>query len=318
MPPLAQQCQQLGCQACAAELRVALGVEGEVKEQVQHLFQHPFVFVGHKGDQPVGQVRLGHLACVLTEDAQLLEEGECQDQEVAVVSAEHGSEHLHDAVVTHLALRVDVLRQVKQHMKGDVQHLLLLAPAQLVASLLLRVRLRRPRLRALALTQGVALDLQVHYVHHQRARLELEQRGVEVGVGGEGVEDRDDVDGQVEAPLALVVQQARQAAQQPVVLRQRLQVGRLACQLQQQPRRAERALHPLVAAVDVLAQRLQARLLLPLLLHRRAGAVATARPRAGRNRGAARAQGASVLLVPLQVVEQLLHQRPLALGDELD
>mmetsp|Transcript_32778 Transcript_32778/g.75627 ORF Transcript_32778/g.75627 Transcript_32778/m.75627 type:complete len:204 (-) Transcript_32778:256-867(-) len=203
-------------------------------------------------------------------------------------------------------------------MKGDVQHLLLLAPAQLVASLLLRVRLRRPRLRALALTQGVALDLQVHYVHHQRARLELEQRGVEVGVGGEGVEDRDDVDGQVEAPLALVVQQARQAAQQPVVLRQRLQVGRLACQLQQQPRRAERALHPLVAAVDVLAQRLQARLLLPLLLHRRAGAVATARPRAGRNRGAARAQGASVLLVPLQVVEQLLHQRPLALGDELD
>jgi hypothetical protein len=305
MAALAQEREQLGREARLGHLRAALGLKGQVGEEAQHGLEDLVVLVGDEGDELVGQPRAAHLGCVFAKDRQLFEEREHEHKQVGVLAREHRGQHRHETVRRHLALGVDVLGEVEQEVEADVEERLRLALPQPLARLL-RLRAGRGRGGALAPAELVPLDLEVDDVHHERADLGGEELGVEVGVLRERVQHAHDVERQVGRLFALVDQQPHEAAEQPLVLHERLERGRLARELEQQARGVDGGLDALVALVDVRRQLRQRRALgRRLRLGVRLGGRA---PRGTRRR--------AVLLMALQISEQALDERALGLVDQ--
>jgi len=77
---------------------------------------------------------------------------------------------------------------------------------------------------------------------------------MEVGVGAESISYGHDVDGQVRRLLPLVVEEAREAAEEAVVPDQSLEIGGLSRQGEQLPRGHERSLYAIVALVNVITK----------------------------------------------------------------
>ena len=58
-----------------------------------------------------------HLVLVLNKDAEFLEEGHHEDEQLKVVSVECRYQHLDDALVLHLHLDLQVFRQIQQQVE---------------------------------------------------------------------------------------------------------------------------------------------------------------------------------------------------------
>jgi len=302
-------------------------VEGEVEEETQRGGEERLLLVRHEGGERAQQRGLrallglwrplAQLRQVLLEDGELHQEEQREHEQLRVLlAAEHRREEADDAALRHLALDVGFLGQVEQHVEAHVQQLLLLAYLEALALLLHRVggRALALGLGLLELAHAGAFRLALDHLEHVRAHACLREQLVKLRKVGEGVEDVENVDGEVHRLGTLLLQQAREQPEQGLVLEQRLQVLRLARQLQDVVRRLRGGLRLLVHRLHVLVELVEAgslvlaattALALALLL-------ALAPPPPGR-------RGTAVLAALLghELLQQLLDLRELRRMDEL-
>mmetsp|Transcript_49938 Transcript_49938/g.117404 ORF Transcript_49938/g.117404 Transcript_49938/m.117404 type:complete len:281 (-) Transcript_49938:750-1592(-) len=181
-----QQGHQLGDQPRAHHLVSKFRVEGEVDKEAEGSHGDEFALVVDVGRNQLHHMVLSHLVLVLLENAQLLQEGEGQQHKLRTLSRQHLAEQRDNLAFLHLALDIDVLGEVEQHVETHIQQLLLLLVGSLEGRLGLLCGLAR-LLELLQLPHAhlIPLGLELNDAHGHVPDLVLGEGLVELGKIGE-------------------------------------------------------------------------------------------------------------------------------------
>mmetsp|Transcript_35461 Transcript_35461/g.63250 ORF Transcript_35461/g.63250 Transcript_35461/m.63250 type:complete len:338 (-) Transcript_35461:67-1080(-) len=240
---VAHQLHRLGDEARLHHRVAASDFKGEVVQQTDDGHEQHIVPHRHKPYQLLHRPARRHLPRILAIDAQLLKEGDRQNEELHVGAVQHLDQVHRHVLLFHLSLHAHVLRQVEQQIKRSVQQsiLLLNQPQHLTLPVrqhhlpharLHRTLRHRPRRYTFFLRAMLRpLDLEIDDVHGQRADLLLHDERMELTEVGEGEEDGENVAGEIDAALAVLAKHTRQRPQQCVMREQLLEVVCVAKQL---------------------------------------------------------------------------------------